>query len=391
MDVTFLISTYNRRDFLLRTLGELQRIHESAGLLTETIVVDNASTDGTADAVAISFPSVRLFRESTNRGACAKNVGLAQADGRYVIFLDDDSYPDAASVKRMIEHFKADAKLGAAVFDVVLPDGGHECSAYPNVFIGCGTGFRRDALLDVGGLPEDFFMQAEEYDLSIRLLAADWKVERFDDIRVTHLKTTIARVPTRTTRLDVRNNLTLITRYFPRRWIMPFAIDWMRRYRWIARQKGWRHELAFWRGLAEGIVRSLIPGRRRIVSSAVFERFARVEEIRGQMERAVRDGGFRTILLVDVGKNILPFWMAAQACGVRVIAVTDARLGESAVRYRGAPVVSDSVAKLMHFDAAIIANVSPVHAKLRRDAWRALIDRPVIDFFESPQSLAMVA
>ena len=52
-----------------------------------------------------------------------------------------------------------------------------ECSAYPDVFIGCGTGFRRQALVEVGGLPEDFFMQAEEYDLSLRLLDAGWTVE----------------------------------------------------------------------------------------------------------------------------------------------------------------------------------------------------------------------
>lgn len=391
MDLTFLISTYNRRDVLRRTLDHLRQLSARSQLAIETIVVDNASTDGTAGMVATMFPAVDLVREPSNRGACAKNAGLARAGGEFVIFLDDDSYPDAASVDRMIEHFRVDPALGAAVFDVVLPDGSHECSAYPNVFIGCGTGFRREAIVDVGGLPEDFFMQAEEYDLSLRLLAARWRIERFDDLRVTHLKTPGARMPTRTTRLDVRNNLTLVTRYFPQRWVLPFAIDWMRRYRWIARTKGGRHELAFWRGLAEGAMRSLRPGNRRPVSAGVFEQFARIEEIEARMRTAVRGRGCRTILLIDVGKNILSFWLAAKACGLRVIAVADAKLAAPGRRYRGAPVVDDAVARQMHFDAAIIANISPVHSCERRKVWRALIDRPIIDLYEPSSQKAIAA
>ena len=46
----------------------------------------------------------------------------------------------------MVEHFEAMPSLGAAVFTVTLPDGSRECSAYPDVFIGCGVGFRRAAL-----------------------------------------------------------------------------------------------------------------------------------------------------------------------------------------------------------------------------------------------------
>src|SRR5438046_1962539 len=87
--ITFLISTYNRRAVLLRTLGELRQIGRRCGLGTEVIVVDNASTDGAADAVAAAFPEVRLIRGRANRGACAKNDGLAIAAGRFIVFLDD--------------------------------------------------------------------------------------------------------------------------------------------------------------------------------------------------------------------------------------------------------------------------------------------------------------
>src|SRR5215213_2556152 len=97
--VTFLIAAYNRRDVLLGTLGQLRRCGLPAESF-ETIVVDNASTDGTADAVAEAFPEVVLIRQTVNRGACAKNAGLQYARGKYIVFLDDDSYPLPGSVAR---------------------------------------------------------------------------------------------------------------------------------------------------------------------------------------------------------------------------------------------------------------------------------------------------
>jgi hypothetical protein len=384
--VTFLLSTYNRREAVLNTLGQLRGLQSSPDFVAETIVVDNASTDGTADAIAGEFPKVNVLRQRINRGACSKNLGLADARGEFVVFLDDDSYPDVDSIRRMIRHFEADARLGAAVFDVVLPDGSHEASAFPNVFIGCGTGFRREALIEAGGLPDDFFMQAEEYDLSLRLMNAGWRVRRFGDIRVQHLKTSSARQPARTTRLDVRNNLLVIARRFPRQWVGPYAIDWMRRYRWIAQSKGWRHRVAFWRGLVSGLMKSLRRGNREAVSAASFEQFAMVEDIRSRMFDAIRQHNLQSILLIDVGKNIFPFWLAARGLGLEIVAVADDKLARAGRHYRDIPVVSDDEARSLGFDAAVVTNISPVHGPKRVEQWRGMENRPVIDLFEIPRT-----
>jgi GT2 family glycosyltransferase len=379
IDITFLIAAHNRRDVLLNTLRQLRR----CGLppeAFETFLVDNASTDGTAGAVAEAFPEVVLIREKFNRGACAKNAGLPLARGRFVVFLDDDSYPLPGSVARMIRDFEADPSLGAAVFDVQLPDGSRECSAYPNVFIGCGTGFRRRALEQVGGLPEDFFMQAEEYDLSLRLLAAGWDVRRFDDLHVTHLKTPTARKTTRTTRLDVRNNLTLIARYFPDRWVIPFALDWANRYAMLAAARG--HRFAHWQGMAEAAIRAVRGIDRRPLTDDAFESFAQIDTI-NQRLRAARDAfGLRRILLADLGKNVLAYWMAAEACGLEVVRVADDIVGGRGWTYRGAPIVSNDEASSAPFDAVVVSNMSPVHAALRRAWWRQAQREPVIDLFE---------
>ncbi len=388
MLITFLISTYNRREVLLQTLRRLV----DCGLPREQfeiIIVDNASGDGTVDAIIEENLGVRLIALQRNKGPCAKNVGLAHARGEFVIFLDDDSFPEGNSLQRMVAHFRRYESLGAAVFTVTLPDGTRECSAYPSVFIGCGTGFRRIALEQVGGLPEDFFMQAEEYDLSLRLMDAGWDVRMFDDLHVTHLKTPTTRFSKRVTRLDVRNNLVLASRHFPEKWVRPFAMDWMKRYYFIAAAKG--HRTAYFAGLAQGIARVILSAKRNAIADETFERFAMIDEIERRLRHAQRQLNLRSVLFVDLGKNILPFWMAAQACNLNIIAIADRNLGKSKRRYRGIPIVTDDVARELQFDAAIVSNLSPVHAHGARDRWRAIDDRLVIDLFEAHAPEAFIS
>jgi hypothetical protein len=339
----------------------------------EIHVIDNASTDGTADAVA-PLSHICLYRQTTNHGSCAKNIAIPNAKGEFIVFLDDDSYPEPGSIERMIRHFHERPRLGAATFTITLPDGSQECSAFPNVFIGCGVGLRREALEEVGGLPEDFFMQAEEYDLSLRLLNAGWEVTTFDDLHVTHLKTPVARSSARVMRLDVRNNILLIARHFPDRWAIPFCIDWLRRYWMIACAN--QHRRAFLIGLLQGSIHALRRGRSP-VSTRTFEQFARIGQIEDQMRRAQRRHGARTVLFIDLGKNVLPYWLAARTCGLRVVAIADNRLATKT--YRGIPIVSDHDARQLAFDIAIISNSSPVHARTKTAAWRSIDTRPVID------------
>jgi GT2 family glycosyltransferase len=378
--VSFLISTYNRKSALAQTLNALCSGADSIQS-HEIIVVDNASLDGTAEMVASEFPAVRLFPQKINRGPCAKNIGIAAARGKYIVFLDDDSYPFEGAIDRMVGHFEADPQLGAAIFAVQLPSGECECSAYPEVFAGCGVGLRGDALKQVGGLPDDFFMQAEEYDLSLRLLDAGWKVKRFEDLRVRHMKTPAARFPGRVMRLDVRNNLTLIGRYFPDEWVLPFAADWARRYRMIAQSHGrMRH---YWAGLAQGTARLAMHRGRRPISGAAFEKFAKIEEIERAMQSVAKEMNLKRILLVDLGKNMLPYWRAATRCGLEVAAVADANLGGRGFNYRGVPIVGDEEARKLKFDGAVVSNLSPVHARKRVEFWRGYSDRPAVDLFNA--------
>jgi GT2 family glycosyltransferase len=380
--VSIILATHNRRETLLDTLEKLQSPF-LCRVDREVIVVDNASTDGTAAIVADRYPDLRFIRSVNNLGACAKNLALPLAAGEFIIFLDDDSYPEPGAIDAMVRQFQSDPKLGAISFAVTLPDGAGECSAYPTVFIGCGVGLRKSALDEVGGLPDDFFMQAEEYDLSLRLLAAGWRVRRCPDLRVHHKKTPVARISDRTMRLDVRNNLLLIARYFPSRFMWRYARDWMMRYALFAKSAGQR--AAFWRGLAEGILRAPMQPRGPL-SRRAFEGFSKVEEIANRLDYMRRFEGVRRVVLIDLGKNIFPYLRAAKRCGMTVVAIADNRLGGNNFRYRGIPVLTDQAARRLEFDVAIIANFSVVHAEQRRVQWKAQQDRPVIDLFEDAET-----
>ena len=377
--VSFVISTHNRCDVLLSTLARVYQCGLDASQF-DIHVIDNASADQTAQRVRNAFANVKVTRVDVNQGSVAKNIALPDALGQYVVFLDDDSYPTPGSIERMIRHFEADEKLGAATFTITLPDGSRECSAYPDVFIGCGVGFRRRALRLVGGLPDDFFMQAEEYDLSLRLINAGWRVRTFDDLHVMHLKTPRARIASRTMRLDVRNNLYLILRRFPRQWILPYAWDWMKRYAWIASSKS--SIGPFVQGLVEGVLRSLVRPKRAAISDDAFEQFAKINETQCRLNAYIKNSsGASRVVLIDCGKNIHAYWRACKALGIEVIAVADAKLAHTGRRYRSIPVVSDEAARAMNYDVAIVANLSPVHASARKNHWRLTSSRPVVDLF----------
>ena len=392
--VSFLIATHNRGQVLVDCLRQL----DNCGLAQsqyEILVVDNASTDGTPELVAAKLPHVRLIRLAHNRGPVAKNYALAQATGTFAVFLDDDAYPLSGSIPQMLRHFQSDPQLAAAVFDVTLPDGSHECSAYPDVFIGAGTGFRRDLITRLGGLPQDFFMQAEEYDLSFRILAAGGKIKRFSDLPLLHLKTPSARIATRTTRLDVRNNMYLLAKYIPAPLCFHLADDWLTRYFYMAQSRDAggiqnsefriqnSHKSAYLRGSAEGLARWSVKrnGGRHLLAPAVIERFFKFSAIESRLARAQSRLNLTRILLADFGKNMYPYYVAANKLNLEIVAIADDYLAAPHRAYRGVPLLPWSAAANLPFDAVVVSNLSPVHAARRTESLRRICPRHVINLF----------
>lgn len=115
--VVAIVVAYNRRDLLVETLRGLEA---QSRPLEAVIVVDNASTDGSADLVANGFPSVELVRLDRNTGGAGGfTVGIERAlttlDADLVWLMDDDTVPDSGALDELLIARRA-APKGAAIF-----------------------------------------------------------------------------------------------------------------------------------------------------------------------------------------------------------------------------------------------------------------------------------
>jgi len=114
-DVSVIVVSYNTRDQLKKCLGRL-----AGG--EQVIVVDNASSDGSAEMVRADFPEAILIALEENIGfGPANNLGVLQADRELILYLNSDAYADAESVSRLAATFD-DPTVSAAGGQLLNPD-----------------------------------------------------------------------------------------------------------------------------------------------------------------------------------------------------------------------------------------------------------------------------
>ncbi len=203
----------------------------------------------------------------------------------------------------------------------------------------------------------------------------------FDDLHVDHMKTGEARRADRTTHHDIRNNLRVVARYLPSPHHRTYMRDAIQRYAWIARRLG--HQRAYRRGLWAGRIaawRERRTHRRQRLSDDVFERFFRIGEVQEKMAGLARNG-VRSVGLASLGKNVWAFVRGAKLAGIQVTAVFDDRFCAEGRRYRGIPVLPIARVADPHFDALVVADMSPVHAEIARRAVRGVTKAEVHDWY----------
>ncbi len=215
MDVSIIIVNWNTKE-LLR--GCLTSVYEqTVDLDFGVIVVDNASTDGSAEMVRNDFPQAMLIQNTKNCGfAAANNQAIAVAKGRYILLLNSDTVILDRAIEKTISFANENPKAGAIGCRVINPDGTLQetCFMFPSilnmllsstylykifpknkffgreqmtwwdrndvrevdVITGCFILVRREAIEQVGILDERFFMYCEETDWCYRLKKKEWKV-----------------------------------------------------------------------------------------------------------------------------------------------------------------------------------------------------------------------
>ncbi len=195
------VITHNRREEVLADLARLWGLVE-AGEAAEVVVVDNASQDGTADAVARQYPGVRLLRQPRNLGAVGRNVGVRATAAPVVAFADDDSWWAPGALPRAARLFADHERLGLLHARLVVePDGRTDstCAGMargprepglpgPSILghLGCGAVVRREAFLAVGGYSPILGFGGEEALLSLDLDVAGWAQCYVDEVVAHH-------------------------------------------------------------------------------------------------------------------------------------------------------------------------------------------------------------
>jgi GT2 family glycosyltransferase len=222
--VSIVMLSFNRKAEVLKGLNEIRKIGYPQ---LEVIVVDNASQDETARMVSTRFPDVNLISLKENIGVAAANYGFRAAQGKYVIIIDDDSYPLPDAVGRMVELFEKDEKIGIVAFHVRNVSHYHHPenqppspipappTGYRMGFNGAGAGFRKDLLIKCGGYSEHFFLYWNELDLALRVLNEGFTIVGDEQIVALHQYSPTNRSSLRAPFFYTRNLLWLYWQYWP--------------------------------------------------------------------------------------------------------------------------------------------------------------------------------
>jgi len=229
VDLSVIILSYNTKDLLRNCLQSVvsSKLNSSK---VEAIVVDNASSDGSARVVEREFPQVNLIQSKKNLGfAGGNNLGFKKSKGRYILFLNSDTEVVREAFVKMITFFDKNPKVGASTPKTMLFSGGIDPDCHRGFptpwaslcyffglerlfpksrFLGqyhkfylnldkiheIDAGFgtfmfvRREALEEVGNWDESYFFYGEDLDLFYRIKKAGWKVMFYPEVLLYHHK-----------------------------------------------------------------------------------------------------------------------------------------------------------------------------------------------------------
>ncbi len=228
VDLSVIVLSFNTKELLRQCLASL--IHNSPSLKVKIIVVDNASDDGSPQMVEKEFPQVKLIINKMNVGfAKGNNIGLKEAEGDFVLFLNSDTKVEPGGLKEAVDFMRTDKKIGALSAKTLLASGkiDPDChrgfptpwasityflgleklfpqsrffGQYHQFYLGldqnheidAGAGafmiIRREIIEKVGTWDEKYFFYGEDLDFFYRIKQAGYKVMFYAKPLLIHYK-----------------------------------------------------------------------------------------------------------------------------------------------------------------------------------------------------------
>ena len=308
MDLSVVIVNWNVRELLRRCLLSLGESSSETPLLTEVVVVDCASSDGSAEMVRREFPWVRLIASEENLGyARGGNLGARQTTGRYLLLLNPDTEVVGDALATMVRYLDEHPAVGAVGPQLRYPDGTLQSSRrrFPTLatafcestllhqwfpsnpvarryylddhpadvpqpvdwLVGAALMIRRETWQQVGPLDEGFFMYFEELDWCRRCRAAGWEIHYLPTAQVIHHegKSSEQVVAARTIRFQ-RSKIRYFRKYYGAGWglvirlflLGTFAFQLIEEsFKWlVGHKRALRRErvVTYWQVLKSGLV-----------------------------------------------------------------------------------------------------------------------------------------
>lgn len=227
-DLSVIVVTWNVRELTLRCLDALRRRADDDGIRCEIILVDNASADGTPDAVRAAHPDAVVVANRVNVGfPIANNQGLTRARGRHVLFLNPDTEVGPGTLRACLDELESQPDVGMVGCRLEYPDGStqlegarrayrlrhlvtesfylHMLFPRSRVFahqlmgdwdhagrrdveaiLGAFMLVPREVALAVGGLPDEVFMYHEDLAFCLRIRSRGWRIRYVGDVSTVH-------------------------------------------------------------------------------------------------------------------------------------------------------------------------------------------------------------
>jgi GT2 family glycosyltransferase len=238
--ISVVVVNWNRRELLRCCLLSLSR---QSGAPFEVIVVDNGSTDGSAEMAAQCGAAV--IRNTQNMGFCAaNNQGIAAARGEFIALLNNDAEAEPGWLEALWRACSSAPDVGMAASKVLVyedpryidkvghliyPDGQNrgrgtgtlDCGQFereeevlwPD---GCAAMYRKEMLDQIGGFDEDFFAYGDDAELGMRGRIAGWRCIYTPRAVVRHHRgSTMGKGSARRLELIERNRILLAFKLFP--------------------------------------------------------------------------------------------------------------------------------------------------------------------------------
>jgi GT2 family glycosyltransferase len=225
MDISVVIVGWNARRYLELCLESMAEAPSRRSI--EILVVDNASSDGSAEMIEARFPHVKLIRSAENLGfSKGNNLAIRQCQGRYIALVNPDVMVLPGCLDALADFLDQHPKVGNVGPRVFNPDMTQQstCRRFPNlwnnfcsasgleslfkgarffagehmfffphdrtqavdVLVGCFSMIRREAFDAVGLLDEDLFMYGDDVDWCRRCWNAEWQVVFYPGAQAIH-------------------------------------------------------------------------------------------------------------------------------------------------------------------------------------------------------------